>query len=74
MSSIASPAGRLVEQSSPRVPHVIPAAEMVPPSGFVIVNSSPEGRSQLARSIRPAATPTTPTRMTSSATARAARR
>ena len=42
MNSIDSPFGRLAEQSEPRVPHAIPAAEMVPSSGFVIVNSWPE--------------------------------
>jgi hypothetical protein len=37
-SSIDSPFGRLAVQSDPRVPHLIPAAEMVPPTGFVIVS------------------------------------
>ena len=38
-NSTGSPSARAVEQSDPRVPHLIPPVEIVPPTGFVIVSS-----------------------------------
>ena len=38
LSSTASPSRWVVEQSDPRVPHLMPALEIVPPTGVVIVS------------------------------------